>query len=136
LKNNKIAQKRHWTRLSRIVRLRGSQLQKSTMHQDVPTDIFLDQISNTTVRSALVGTGSLPDSITPSALLFCLTDALSKAQDIFNKENADIPNVATVSGRELGPVAVTADGTLRTQIFYTIGGNITFESGSAEPIIL
>jgi len=106
------------------------------MPQDVPTDIFLDQISNTTVRSVLTGTGSLPDSISPSSLIFCLTDALSKAQDIFNKENADIPNVATVSGRELGPVAVTADGTLQAQIFYTIGGNLTFESGSAEPIIL
>ena len=105
------------------------------MPQDVPSDIFLEQISNTTVRSVLTGTGSLPDSITPSSFLLCVTDALNKAQDIFNAENGSIPNVATVSARELGPTAVTADG-IQAQIFYTVGGNLTFDPASAGPIIL
>jgi len=106
------------------------------MPQDVPSDIFLEQISNTTVRSVLTGTGSLPDSITPSSFLLCVTDALNKAQDIFNAENGSIPNVATVSARELGPTAVRADGSLQAEIFYTVGGNLTFDPASAGPIIL
>lgn len=106
------------------------------MPQDVPSDIFLEQITNTTVQSVLTGAGSLPDSITPSSFLLCITDALNKAQDIFNAENGSIPNVATVSARELGPTAVKADGSLQTQIFYTVGGNLTFDSASAGPIIL
>jgi hypothetical protein len=106
------------------------------MPQDVPTDIFFDQISNTAVRSVLTGTGSLPDSVSPSSLLFCLADALSKAQNIFNKENVDIPDVVTVSARELSPIAALPDGTLQAQVFYTVGGTLTFESGTAGPIIL
>jgi hypothetical protein len=106
------------------------------MLQDVPSAIFLDQIGNTTVRSVLTGTGSLPDSLTPSAFLLCVTDALNKAQDIFNSENGTIPNVVTVSARELGPTAVAKDGSLQAQIFYTVGGNIIFDPGNAGPIIL
>ena len=106
------------------------------MPQDVPTDIFFDQIGNSAVRSALVGNGSLPDSVSPSSLLFCLADALNKAQDIFNKQDADVPDVVTVSARELSPIAALPDGTLQAQVFYTIGGTLTFESGTAGPIIL
>jgi hypothetical protein len=105
------------------------------MPQDVPADIFFNQIGNTTVRSVFTGNGSLPSSITPSQLLLCVTDALSKSQDIFNRENGSIPKVATVTARELGPTAIAADGTLQAQIFYTVGGNLTFDPGNAGPII-
>ncbi|MEG4883005.1 hypothetical protein QUB75_19690 [Microcoleus sp. K1-B6] len=105
------------------------------MPQDVPFDIFFEQIGNTTVHSVLTSTATLPASITPSTFLLSIVDALNKAQDVFNSENGTVPNVATVSARELGPTGQTADGTLQAQIFYTVGGNLTFNPGDAGPII-
>lgn len=105
-------------------------------NQDVPAQVFFNQIGNTTVRSVLTSTGSLPDSISPSAFLFHIVDALDKAQVIFNSENGSLPNVATISGRELGPTASRPDGKLQAEVFYTIGGKLVFDLGSAEPILL
>jgi hypothetical protein len=103
--------------------------------QDVPSEIFFEQITNPTVRSVLTGAEKLPDSISPSSLLLCITDALYKAQDIFNLENSsDIGNIATVSAREVGPL-VEKDRRLPAQVFYTVGGNLVFE-GNAGAIIL
>ncbi|MCC3473307.1 MAG: hypothetical protein JGK38_23920 [Microcoleus sp. PH2017_15_JOR_U_A] len=106
------------------------------MAQDVPTPLFLEQIGNTTVRAVLNSTATLPTSISPSTFLFSIVEGLDKAQAIFNSENGSVPNVATVSAREVGPITPTADGKIQTQVFYTVGGNIVFDVGNAEPIIL
>lgn len=106
------------------------------MTQDVPQEIFLEQISNSAIRNVLAGTGSLPDSIGPSALIFGLVDALYKAQSIFNADNDTEPNIGTVSARELGPTSATLNGSLQAQIFYTVGGVLQFDPGNAAPIIL
>lgn len=99
--------------------------------QDVPLEIFFDQITNSAIRSALTGTEKLPDFISPSALLLCLTDALYRAQDIFNSQNnSATANIATVSGRELGPL-IEKDRRLQAQVFYTVGGNLFFEGSAA-----
>jgi len=55
---------------------------------------------------------------------------------MFNTANGSLPNVATVSRRELGPVSIKPDGTVETQVFYTVGGNISLDPGNAGPIIL
>jgi hypothetical protein len=104
--------------------------------QDIPTQLFLDQIENTAVRSVLAGTGSLPDSMSPSSFLLSLTDGLNRAQIIFNSENGTLPNIATVSGRELGPISVAENGKLQAQVFYTVGGNLFFDAGEAGPILV
>lgn len=106
------------------------------MPQDVPTPLFLENIGNTTVRAVLNSTATLPASISPSTFLFSIVEGLDKAQAIFNSENGSVPNVATVSGREVGPIAPTADGKIETQVFYTIGGNLTFDLGTAGPIVI
>jgi hypothetical protein len=103
--------------------------------QDVPQEIFLGQISNPTIRNVLTGTSSLPDSISPSALIFSLVDALFRAQTLFNAEDTTVPDISTVSGRELGPIATTPDGTLQTQVFYTVGGTLQFDPGNINPIV-
>jgi hypothetical protein len=96
---------------------------------DVPLDIFLAQISNPDVRSALA---KLSD-ISPSSLVLSLATALSKAQDVFNAQDDSVPNIITVSAREMGPVSIT-DGIAQAQIFYTIGGNIIFIPENATPL--
>lgn len=106
------------------------------MPTDVPAQLFLDQIGNTTVRSVLSSTATLPTSISPSTFLFSIVEGLDKAQAIFNAENGSIPNVATVSGREVGPIATKPNGSIETQIFYTIGGTLTFDAGTAGPIVI
>lgn len=106
------------------------------MSQDVPTQLFLDQIGNTTVRAILNSTATMPASISPSTLLFSIVEGLDKSQAIFNAENGTIPNVATVSGREVGSIMPTANGGMESQVFYTVGGNISFDVGNAGPIIL
>jgi len=103
---------------------------------DVPAQIFFDQIANTTVRSVLTGTGTLPNSISPSALLLSVADALDKAQIIFNSENGTLPNVATVSGRELGPTTVAPNGKIVVPIFFSIGGKLFVDPSNSDPIIL
>jgi|GEM_PF-3510135 len=100
------------------------------LSQDVPLEIFLDQITNSAIRLALTGSEKLPDAISPSSLLLCLTDALYRAQDIFNSQNNETGNIVTVSGRELGPL-VEKDRRLQAQVFYTVGGNLFFEGSAA-----
>lgn len=106
------------------------------MAQDVPTPLFLDQIGNTTVRAVLNSSATLPASISASTFLFACVEGLDKAQAIFNSENGSIPNVVTVSGREVGPITPMPDGKIESQVFYTVGGNISFDVGNAGPIIL
>jgi len=102
--------------------------------QDVSQEIFFAQIVNPTIRSVLTGSGSLPDSVSPSALIFGLVDALYKAQVIFNAIDETLPNIGTVSARELGPTAAGPDGSLQAQIFYTVGGNLQFDPANVNPI--
>ena len=106
------------------------------MAQDVPTPLFLDQIGNTTVQSVLSTAATLPDSISPSTFLFSIAEGLDKAQAIFNAENGTVPNIATVSGREVGPITTNPNGRIETQIFYTIGGTLIFDAGTAGPIVI
>lgn len=106
------------------------------MAADVPSSLFLEQIANTTVRAVLNSSATLPTSISPSTFLFSIVEGLDKAQAIFNGENGTVPNVATVSAREVGPITPTADGKIESQVFYTVGGTIQFDVGNAGPIIL
>jgi hypothetical protein len=105
------------------------------MPQDIPSALFLEQIGNPALRSVLTGANSLPDLIGPTALLLSLAQAMNKAQVIFNQENNTLPNIATVSAREMGPTTVTPEGSLQAQLFFTIGGNLTFDVDNVNPII-
>ncbi|MEG4010402.1 hypothetical protein QUA41_30745 [Microcoleus sp. Pol11C1] len=106
------------------------------MAQDVPAQIFFDQIGNTTVRAVLTGNTTLPSTISPSSFLLAVTDGLEKAQIIFNGENGSIPDVATVSGKELGQTVIAADGRIEIPIFYAVGGKLFVDPTNSDPIIL
>lgn len=106
------------------------------MAQDVPTDIFFNQIGNTTVRAVLTGNTTLPSTISPSSFLLAITDGLDKAQALFNAENGTVPNVATVSGRELGQLSINAEGRIEVPIFYAVGGKLFIDPSNSDPIIL
>lgn len=105
------------------------------MAQDVPADIFFNQIGNTTVVAVLTTNATLPSSISPSSFLLSLVDGLDKAQVIFNEQNGSLPNVATVSGKEIGAL-VDNNGKIEVPIFYSIGGRLFVDPSNSDPIIL
>jgi hypothetical protein len=55
------------------------------MPQDLTFRQFLEQITNTQFNPVLIRAGSLLTRL-PSSYRLCITDALNKAQDIFNAE--------------------------------------------------
>ena len=106
------------------------------MADDVTNDIFFASFANTSIAATFTSSATLPSTISPSQLVLACTDALYKAQITFNTENGTLPNVATVTGQELGQTLVDPSGKIVTPIFYTVGGRIVADVSGSEPITI